>query len=469
MPAQSFGLCGPTFATRNPFWNQERVINWYPSVDGSGGHAQSKTELAPVPGLVAFATLPASPVRGLWAGDEKLYAVGGSDLFHITSPGVPELLGSVGSATTPVQIAGNGDSLLVASGSGIWITGGGIPVKVADGISCVYVDGYYVILWPDRQTIQISTNGSTWDGIDVATKIGTLDPLVHLEIHEGHLWMFGTRTISVWHNSGNADFPFEPIQGAMIEQGTLAPWSVHGIEQSLYWVGSDENGQGRVFRSQGYTPVRISNEAVEYRLRQYIRAGLPALQVDDLITGSGYEENGHTFYVIGFPRAQACLVYDLTTDMWHERGGWDGAAWQLWKGASFHVFTFGRHIVARAGLDGKLYEQNVNYYTEDGTRIRRYRAAPFVQADQQWLFHHYLRLLVKESTASAVPVTMRYLNDDQSAWSSGRTVQPFRNEIKYRRLGRARSRMYEISVLDSTTSSQAVVEGYLKASPGVER
>ena len=463
----TFGLCGPTFATRDPFWNQERVVNWYPAVDSSGGRAQSKAELSPTPGLTLFATLLGTSVRGLYTDAERLFAVSSGFVIEVFADGTSSNIGAILDAGTPVQIAANGQNLLIATANEIWEQpGAGVAVKVADGISAVYLDGYYIILWPDRQTVQISNDGINWDELDVAQRIWR-EPILRLEVHEGNLWLIGNRSISVWYNSGNADFPFEPIRGAVIEQGTLAPWSVCQIEQNLYWIGSDESGQGRVFRSEGYSPVRISNEAVEHILRQYLQEGYAALGQDERITGSGYEENGHTFYVIGLPRAKACLVYDLTTNMWHERAGWDGTNWQFWKGGSHHAFVFGKHIVAPIGAgDGKIYEQNINYYTEAGAPIRRYRAAPFVQADQQWLFHHYLRLLVRENGTS---VSLRYQNDDHTAWSALRTIAPFRNEVKYRRLGRGRSRMYEVSLTDSTTSAQAIVEGYLSADPGVQR
>jgi hypothetical protein len=88
-----------------------------------------------------------------------------------------------------------------------------------------------------------------------------------------------------------------------------------------------------------------------------------------------------------------------------------------------------------------------------------------VANDQQHILHSYLRLFVSGTT----PVSMRYLYDDQATWSQTRTVAPLNSEVKYRRLGRARDRLYEVFFNDSATSSQSIVEGYLHAIPGVER
>src|SRR5262245_11262665 len=163
-PAITFSLCGETYATRDPLWNSARVINWYPSIDNSGV-AQSKVELAPIPGLTTFTTLPNPPVRGLWSGDNRLFAVAQGDLFEIFNTGAATTIsGGVLSAATPVQFAANGTSLMIASGDQIWYATGGVSHKTYDGaISVVYLDGYYIILWADGQTIQISTDGLEWN------------------------------------------------------------------------------------------------------------------------------------------------------------------------------------------------------------------------------------------------------------------------------------------------------------------
>jgi len=460
MPISPFNLCGETSATRDSLWTNARSINWYPIVDTSGT-AQSKVELAPIPGLTTFTTLTNPPIRGLWAGDNRLFAVAQGGLFEIFSSGAATAItGGVLSAATPVQFAGGGNEILIASGDQIWYATGGVSHKTYDGaISVVYLDGYYIILHTDGQTIQLSTDGLTWDPLDIAQSQGPPDRKVRLEAHEGHLWLFGQRSISVWYDSGNADFPFAPIDGATIDQGTMAPWSVTRIDRKLYWLGMNEHGYGQVFRTEGYTPVRISNQAIEHLIKTYLDLG-----TDQCITGSGYVENGHTFYVLSFPKAKACLVYNLSTNMWHERARWNADHWEHWRGASFHAFCFNKHLVARTSEapfpdadHTRIYEQGLHIYGDDGNRIRRYRAAPYTQADQQWLFHHYLRLLTSGSSA----VTMRYLYDDNTTWSQERTVAPFKHEIKYRRLGRARDRMYELYLLDSLTGSQGIIEGYL--------
>jgi hypothetical protein len=475
MPPTAFpGFCDATYQTRDGLWNASRAVNWYPAADASG-HAKSKISLQPTPGLHTFCDVPAGgpgsspPVRGLWAGDERLFTVVGGQLFEISAAGVATLQGEVLSAATPVQFAASGTSLLIASGDQIFRATGGTVAQTYDGaISVVYLDGYYIILLVDSNTVQISdlnSDGTIWDPLDQQTKMGSTDRLVRLETHEGHLWLFGRNTIEVWYNSGDPDFPFARISGSSIDQGTSNPYTVAQVDRKLYWLGRDVRGRGRVFRTEGYTPVVISNQAIEYLIDSYLDG-----PVDQVVTGYGYHEDGQTFYVLSFPRAQACLVYDLATNMWHERARWDASQWVQWRGASFHAHVFGRHIVARTSEapfpdtdHRKIYEQNVQFPDDDGIPIRRYRIAPYVQAEQQFLQHHYLRLY----TDATSPIFMRYQNDE-GAWSGARVAVPFRREVKYRRLGRARDRLYEIQTSNSVMSPM-IVDAWLNLSPSLER
>lgn len=474
MPINSFSLCGQTYQTRNRLYTSERTFNWYPSVDESK-HAQSPIELSPTPGLATFTQTTDPPVRGLWAGDNRLFAVGGSRLHEVFANGTISERGFVGSGATPVQFAASGMELLIADGDRILRDGGtAITVVLEPAISVVWLDQYYVALEKDSNRLRFSfgDGGITWDPLDFIDVTGTTaDRAVRLEVHEGHIWVFGRKSIVPYFDSGDANTPWQPIPGAVMDVGTMAPWSVTKIDQNLYWLGQDVNGYGRVYRSQGYTPVRISNMAIEYLIKGYLTIGSG---VDELITGKGYTENGHTFYVLSFPTAKATLVYDLTTEMWHERARWNATTseWEHWRGASFHAHVFGKHFVARIdapphedGDEKKIYEQSVFLYTDDGLPIRRYRAAPYIAEKQQWLFHHHMKLFTNGDTA----IDMRYQLDDGINWSNTRTVAPSKNEVEYRRLGRARDRLYEVSLLDSNTKSTAIIDAYLHATPGLER
>jgi hypothetical protein len=99
----------------------------------------------------------------------------------------------------------------------------------------------------------------------------------------------------VFGNSGAADFPFERINGSIIQYGCAAKHSPAQFDNSVLWLGDGHEGAGIVWRAQGYNPVRISTHALENEFRSY------ATVAD--AQGYVYQQNGHTFYVLTFPTA----------------------------------------------------------------------------------------------------------------------------------------------------------------------
>jgi hypothetical protein len=47
------------------------------------------------------------------------------------------------------------------------------------------------------------------------------------------IWLFGNNTTEIWINIGDPDFPFQRIQGAFLEIGCAAPYSVAKADNSL--------------------------------------------------------------------------------------------------------------------------------------------------------------------------------------------------------------------------------------------
>jgi hypothetical protein len=86
---------GPTNASISPNLTSELTMNWIPernpvSVEGQGTDVHDKNvrcSLIRRPGLQTFVTLPNVPVRGVFAGENRLFAVGGDHFYEITREG----------------------------------------------------------------------------------------------------------------------------------------------------------------------------------------------------------------------------------------------------------------------------------------------------------------------------------------------------------------------------------------------
>jgi len=103
-------------------------INLYPETDKSGS-GKSKAQLVGTPGLQAFVTLPNAPIRGLWVGENRLFAVGGAHLYEVFSNATYNDRGNIGTDGKPVQVFPNGNQIGIVSAGNFYCDNGAGPVQ----------------------------------------------------------------------------------------------------------------------------------------------------------------------------------------------------------------------------------------------------------------------------------------------------------------------------------------------------
>ena len=222
-----------------------------------------------------------------------------------------------------------------------------------------FVDGYFLVLKRNSIQYNISNleNGLIWDGLDVAQVSESSDDVLSLVTNHREVWLFGSKTSEVWYNSGNASFPFQPIQGTFIEHGIAATFSAVRLDNTIFWLGADESGARMVWKAQGYIPQRVSNHAIEYFLNV-------APRVDNAI-GYAYQEEGHSFYMLYVPTIETTLVYDVATGQWHERALWDERSIRNFPHLGrCHAFAFGQHLIGDR-QSGTIYRQSLDLYSDN--------------------------------------------------------------------------------------------------------
>lgn len=249
----------------------------------------------------------------------------------------------------------------------------GVPYTSSYGVtaSCgAFLDGYYIIAVPGTRNIQISAlnDGKSWNPLDFAVKEAYPDGIQALLADHEQLWLCGDKTIEVWQDTGAAAFPFQRIPGALVQMGISAPATLSRFDGSVAWLGGDARGRAVAYAANGFVPVRISTHAVETAWRL-------AGPVGDAIAFS-YQDDGHEFWVVHFPAANATWVYDGTEKLWHQRGWWDGTNLNRVRGAT-HGFTFDQHVVGD-WQTGQLYYMATSLYDDAGAPIYHERAAPHV-------------------------------------------------------------------------------------------
>lgn len=204
-------------------------------------------------------------------------------------------------------------------------------------------------------TWTFSTPDSAFDPLDIAAKSGFNDPIVGLIVVHRELWLIGTLTAEVWIGTGAADFYFQQVQGAFINHGSSAAYSIASQDTLVFFLQQDQQGNGLVLQGQGYEVTEISTPRIVEEFKRY-------LTISDAI-GFCFQVSDHSFYALAFPTANKGWLYDLTTKMWSEWNWTDDNGNLNRHRSNCCMFAFGLVLVGDFE-NGRILRLNPNIYTD---------------------------------------------------------------------------------------------------------
>lgn len=461
------GFLGAAYASRSPILASQTAINIYPEIAEEPG-----SEIGGFYGTPGLQSLfqGSGEVRGLWVttggspGAYALFGVIGSTVYRFDSNYNATNLGTLPNNSGPVSMVDNGTQIAIAHQSGMhWVslTGSAVaPISGSpSGAILTALDNYVSFTENVGGEFGITALGdlSTIDPLDVATAEGWPDACVSNLVLHREDWLFGTDSIEIWGDTGAALFPLERVPGGFIEQGCAAKKSPVKLDNSVFWLGRDRNGRGIAYRSNAYTPIRISNHGIEDDWATYS-------DISDAI-GFAYQEEGHTFYVLIFPSGDATWIYDVSTKMWHQRAYMDAFGTLHRHRANCYAFFNNDHLVGDY-QNGKIYRMNLNLTTDDGDVIYRERAWEIPDSEEGDVEHKKIRVDLLEILAltgdgdgagGAPQMWLQISKDAGRTWGYERfqklgNIGQRKARARWRRLGSGR----DLVLRAATTQTQRV-------------
>lgn len=471
------GICGPAYTLQSPNACAEELINMYLERNENPLTQQkSPFHLLPTPGLSLFATVSGGAGgRQIAAvdvgGTKRLFAVVNRRFVEIAANGTVTERGTVADDGLPAHIAASSTEVLITAGGTAYyfLPASNTFAAVSDlaGVTCshaAWCDGFFMVLLADRFRISAAGDVTSWDALEYATPSYIAGGLKALLVEHHDPWVWSEDRAVVYYNSG-ASFPFDPRQET-VEVGIVAPSSAVMVDNAPLWLGSNKDGQGMAWRGSGAAAQRISNHAVEYAWSRYSTLA-------DAV-GFAYQEQGHSFWVISFPAADATWVYDASLPPeigWHKRAYWSQGAWSRHL-AQAHAFCFGKHLVCDYN-SGKIFEMKVpqasggawTFADDAGQPIRRLRRGPTVHGEGKRLFVGRMEVFLESGLGPIPPledgggnardpqVMLRFSKDNGHTWSNERVLNAgqagnYAARVIARRLGRAYQFTPEISMSD---------------------
>ena len=301
--------------------------------------------------------------------------------------------------------------------------------------SVTYVDGYFAFS-SLGDTAQWFISGlldpANFDALDFAFSDALPNDIRRVITHRGQLWTIGEGGFEVWYDSGDQDFPFRRASGGVISIGTGSPQSVCNADNSVWWIGLD----GVVYRSNGYSPQRVSTHAIEAII------GTDSVS----LIGMTHVYRGHWFYCLT-TLGQRTLVYDVATGVWHERStSTDGSApWRTTMSAvrsSMHLYG-DRYSGALYYLDSAA--------TDAGVAVIRQATMPPLWASTRRAFCSRVEIEM-ETGGPNTPgsVTLEWSDDGARTWGPLRTMSAgapaeTRHRVYTTRLGSFRQRAFRFT------------------------
>ena len=451
------GLVGSSYQQRSLPFDAQRTVNLIPLKDKQGADVSS---LLGSPGLSLFATCGAGNVRGgISTSNGRAFFVSGGSFYEVTSAGVSTFYGTLLSSSGAITFADNGTQLGVCDGDKAYIftyaTNVFAQITDVDFPSSVgaidFIDGYFIVNEKDTGKFYISGlyAGTSWDALDFATAESSPDKLMRAVNFVGQLGLFGESTLEIWRNTGDSAFPFSRISGST-PIGTKSPYTVISVDTSVYWVGHTTQGGGVVYRAQGFTPVRISTEAIERILQ--------AEQNPENLRAWTYQQDGHAYYAITGGSLETTLVFDLSTGEWHERAFLNTVGDYEPHLAVCCIYAFNKFLVGSRS-DGSIYEMSLDVFSDNGLPIRRQRIYTHLIDELKEIRYNELRIGFEtgvglQTGQGSNPIaSLRISRDGARTWSSYfnapiGAVGKYNTEVNYRRLGIAQQCTFELTISD---------------------
>lgn len=286
---------------------------------------------------------------------------------------------------------------------------------------------------------------TSWDALDFTTAESKPDKVLRILTDHREVFLFGTESTEVWANTGATDFPFERIQGAVMEVGIGAAASAAKGDNQVFWL----DNLGMVRRAEQYTPQIISTA--------YLNRHIASFSTYADAIGWTQAWKGHTFYYLTFPTANETWIYDAATQLWHQRTSYVGEG--RYRG-NCYCRAYGKDLIGDYQY-GTIYELSDTVYADNGQPMRRVVQSTTIESNGRLIPHREF-LVELESGVGLVTgqgsdpmMMMRFSDTNGKEWSNEQwctigKIGEYNARCRFTRLGRARHRIYEIAYTDPT-------------------
>ena len=388
------------YATRYAIADAEALVNAYVDTINSRSNAK-RAFLTGTPGMKVLFTLPTIGCRGWWTADGRTLTVYGDTFYEVDITNkLGTAQGTIPNDGQPVSMVSNGrggEQVLVVGGGNAYIydlrastLSAPIALPLTNApVMADFIDGYFLLT--ERNTIRTwysaLENGTSWPALNFFSRSQVTDNTVGLKVVNGRIQVFGSLTTESFYDSGDVTTPFLPVPGSILQQGAMSPWAISRQGDGVIWLAQSSEASGRITGTSGVQQTSVSTPAIEFAISQY-----STLTDAEVLV---YGQEGHQFAAFTFPSGDATWVNDAREDQWHRRDNWNLSEGQSHRWRARGSCVVNGQVIVGDYASGDVCALDLNTFQDRSAVIRRVRRAPYLSAENQWLFLDQIELGVQ--------------------------------------------------------------------------
>jgi hypothetical protein len=263
----------------------------------------------PADGIVGLGTGPGID-RGAIEWDGILYRVMGTKLVSISSTNAVTVIGDVG-GTGQVTFDYSFDYLAIASGGNLFLYRPSTGLQqVTDPdlgtvVDVVWVDGYFMTTDGEFLVVTELNDPFSVNPLKYGSAEADPDPVVALLKVRNEVYALNRHTIEVFDNVGGSLFPFQRVEGAQVQRGSIGTHTCCVFQESIAFIGGGRNEAPAVWLIAGSNAEKISSREVDLLLTEFTEAQLSTVLMEARV------DNGYRQLYIHLPNQT--LVFDAAS------------------------------------------------------------------------------------------------------------------------------------------------------------
>ena len=373
--------------------------------------------LAQAEGITLFATGAGADRGGInWNG--TCYRVMGTSLVSVGSSGVITTIGTIAGADY-VRFDYSFDYLSISGGSNLYLYNGTTLTQVTDadlGIvrDAMWVDGYFMTTDGTYLVVTELNDPFSVNPLKYGSSEVDPDPVMALLKVRNEPHALNRYTIEAFDNVGGELFPFQRIEGAQIQKGTVGRNACCLYMDAIAFVGGGRNEPVSVYVGANGNAVKISTDEIDDTFSEYTEAVLRDCVVEARKVGA------HDLLYIHLN--DITLVYDGSASKALDRSVWYTLTSSVVGNGRYrargHVWCYGKWIAGdptSTTLGTLTDELSTHYGAENGWEF----STAIVYNESRGAVFHSLELVSLTGRISGVdPVVWASYSLDGMSWST---------------------------------------------------